>query len=118
MNLVRDLLDTQVVDRNGRLLGRVDGIVLENGTHNAPRLAAILIGPTALGFRLHPTLGRWIAAAERAWGLPRQRPVRIDAVHIVGIGRRIKTDVAASDTAAYSVEHRVRAWLARIPGGR
>ena len=30
MDLVRDLLDKLVVDRNGREMGRVDGIVLDH----------------------------------------------------------------------------------------
>lgn len=118
MHLVRDLLDKQVVDRNGRPLGRVDGIVLDTCAGSAARLGAILIGPTALGFRLHPALGRWIAAVERAVGLPADRPVRIDADHIVNIGRQIRTDIATSDTAAAAVEQRIRSWLAHIPGGR
>jgi sporulation protein YlmC with PRC-barrel domain len=113
----RDLLDKQVVDRNGRWLGRVDGVVLEQPDIGPARLSAILIGPVALGFRLHPTLGRWIAALERAWRLPGGRPVRIGLEHIVDIGRYVKTDVTSSDTAALAVEQRLRRWVAKIPGG-
>ena len=46
-----------VVDRNGREMGRVDGILLD--TRGRPlRLSAIVIGPAALGDRLHPAVGR------------------------------------------------------------
>lgn len=116
MDLVRDLLDKQVVDRNGQLLGRVDGIEMER-RDNEGRLAAILIGPVALGFRLHPLIGRWVAWFERAWGIAEGRPVRIDARHLRKIGRQIAVDLTASDTAALAVETRLRAWVARIPGG-
>ena len=118
MDLVRDLLDKLVVDRNGRWMGRVDGIVLDRIDGDIPRLAAILLGPTALGFRLHPALGRRIAWLERAWGLGDGRPVRIDAEHIRDIGRVIKTDVKTSETAALNVEQRFRAWVERVPGNR
>jgi sporulation protein YlmC with PRC-barrel domain len=62
VDVVRDLLDKAVVDRNGREMGRVDGIVLEQEAGQPPRLAAILIGPAALGSRLHPALGRLATA--------------------------------------------------------
>jgi len=115
VDLARDLLDKQVVDRNGRMLGRVDAIVLDRPEKGAPRLAAILIGPVALAFRLHPTLGRWMAALERACGLPSARPVRIDVAHVTDIGRYVHTDLASSDTAALAVEQRLRRWVSKIP---
>lgn len=117
MDVCRDLLDKQVVDRNGRWLGRVDGVVLERPESEPPRLAAILIGPVALGFRLHPAIGRWMAALERTWGLPKRRPVRIGLEHIVDIGRYVKTDLSSSETDALAVEQKLRRWIARIPGG-
>jgi sporulation protein YlmC with PRC-barrel domain len=117
VDVCRDLLDKQVVDRNGRWLGRVDGVVLDRANNGPPRLAAILIGPVALGFRLHPAIGRWMAAVERVWGLSKGRPVRIGLEHIIDIGRYVKTDLSSSDTEALAVEHALRRWLARIPGG-
>ena len=117
MDVARDLLDKQVVDRNGRMLGRVDGIVLDRYEDGPPRLAAILIGPVALGFRLHPALGRWMAALERTFGLERGRPVRIDVRRISRIGRYVRTDLASSETAAFAVERRLRRWVGKIPGG-
>jgi sporulation protein YlmC with PRC-barrel domain len=115
MDVVRDLLDKPVIDRNRRRLGRVDGIVLDRPESGPPRLAAILIGPVALGFRLHPTLGRWMARLERAWDLPSGRPVRIDVGRITTIGRYIKTAVTASDTDALEVERRLRRWVEKMP---
>jgi len=118
VDLVRDVLDKAVVDRNGREMGRVDGIVLEECQGEPPRLSAILIGPAALGFRLHPAIGRWVTALEYAFGLPDGRPVRIDAGDISEIDRHVKTDVAISETAADAVEQRLRRWVAKIPGSR
>ena len=62
MDLVRDLLDKKVVDRNGREIGRVDSVVLENGRHGPVRVSAIEIGPAVLAYRPVPpstTTARW-----------------------------------------------------------
>ena len=77
LDLVRDLLDTKVVDRDGREMGRVDGVVLEIGGGGAPRVAAIEIGAEVLFRRVRPFFGRWAAGVERALGIERGRPMRI-----------------------------------------
>jgi hypothetical protein len=116
VDIVRDVLDKLVVDRNGRVMGRVDGIVLEQHNGGPPSVSAILIGPVALGFRLHPRIGRWVAALERFCGLSPARPVRIEVERIVDVAREIKTDLTRSDTATQEVEQRLRTWVAKIPG--
>ena len=98
-------------------MGRVDAILLaDRGTAGPPVLEAIVLGPSALGFRLHPAIGRWIAAIERALGLADGRPVRIEFGRIVEIDAEIRTDVAIGETAAAAVEQRLRGWLRKIPG--
>jgi hypothetical protein len=119
VDVVRDVLDTLVVDRNGREMGRVDAIVLDIEAGHPPRLAAILIGPVALASRLHPALGRLAAAIEAAFGLGRDRPVRVgfrdlDVEHMM----RIKVRLTIGDTAAEAVEQRLRKWIQTIPGSR
>jgi sporulation protein YlmC with PRC-barrel domain len=118
MDVIRDVLDKPISDRNGREMGRVDGIVLERSEGGPPRLTAVLIGPSVLGLRLHPALGRWIAAVEQGFGVAAGRPVRIDFNDIDEIGSHIRTNLAIGETAAATVEQRVRAWLNRIPGAR
>jgi sporulation protein YlmC with PRC-barrel domain len=118
MDVARDLLDKQVVDRNGREMGRVDGIIVEQREGGPPRLSTILIGASVLGERVHPAIGRWVAAVERALGLDNARPVPIAFNDIAEIDRRVKVDVAIGDTAAGAVERWVRGWVTRIPGGR
>src|SRR5262249_8199448 len=48
-------------------LGRVDGILLECGD-GPPRLSAVLIGFSVLSHRIHPVVGRCVAAVERLLG--------------------------------------------------
>jgi sporulation protein YlmC with PRC-barrel domain len=116
MRLARDVLDKAIVDRNGREMGRADGIVLELREGEPPRVAAIQVGPSVLGHRLGARIGRWIEALEHAFGVDEGRPVRIEFSDVVGNEKDIKVDVALGETAAGVVEQKLRAWVARLPG--
>jgi sporulation protein YlmC with PRC-barrel domain len=116
MDLVRDLLDQPVVDRNGRAMGRVDGIVLEVGDDAPPRVVSIAVGPSVLGERLHPAIGRWVAAIEMACGVADGRPVEIGVGYVTLVNERVHADLAVGETAALTVEQRIRGWLRRLPG--
>jgi hypothetical protein len=116
MDLVRDLLDKLVVDRHGREIGRVDGIVLEARDNAAPRVAAIEIGPAVLAYRVRPLFGRWMRGLEHALGIADGRPLRIPFADILDTRDRIKVDRAAGETVAVVVEQRLRGWIGSIPG--
>lgn len=116
MNLVRDLLDTLVVDRHGREIGRVDGVVVEIRGNAPPRVAGIEIGPAALAYRVRPLLGRWMRGLEHALGIDAGRPLRIPFGDILDTRDRIKVDRAAGETAALVVEHWSRRWISTLPG--
>jgi hypothetical protein len=118
VDVVRDVLDQSVVDRNGREMGRVDGILMDQGAGRPPRLAAILIGPSVLGERLHPRLGRLVNALEKRLGLDRDRPTRIDFAEIDDFDNKVRVRLAIGQTAAAAVEQRLRGWLLRLPGSR
>src|SRR4051794_30610143 len=64
-DLVRDCLDKQVVDREDRKMGRVDGIVIETGGPGRPRVVGIEIGPTTLTRRLPRPLSAWLGTLIR-----------------------------------------------------
>jgi sporulation protein YlmC with PRC-barrel domain len=118
MDVVRDVLDKAVVDRNGRKMGRVDGIVLDRREGQPPRLTAILIGPVALGDRLHRNIGRLVSTLVARTGLGQGRPVRIDFENIADVGRSVKLRLLIGETAVDAVERRLRAWVLKIPGSR
>jgi sporulation protein YlmC with PRC-barrel domain len=117
VDVVRDLLDKLVVDRNGHEMGRVDGIVLEHDD-GPPRITTLLIGPSALGSRLHPALGRLVSMLERRLGIDGQRPSRIDVGDIDRIDRTIRLRITIGETTVGAVERRLRRWLVRLPGSR
>jgi sporulation protein YlmC with PRC-barrel domain len=116
MDLVRDLLDKKVVDRNGREMGRVDSVVIEIRGDAPPRVTAIELGPAVLAYRIRPILGRWIAALEHGLGIAEGRPLRIPFGDILEIADHVKVDRAVGETAAATLEQRLRAWVGSIPG--
>jgi len=118
MNVVRDVLDQPVVDRNGRAMGRVDGIVIEPRDGRPPRLAGILIGPAALGHRLHPGIGRFVSALEARLGVSAGRPVLVDFEAVDAVDSKVKLRLTIGDTAVDAVERWLRAWVIKLPGGR
>lgn len=58
MDIIRDVLDNQLVDRHQRKMGRVDGIVVELQEGQPPRLAYLEVGFPVLARRIHPHLER------------------------------------------------------------
>lgn len=91
-DLGHHVLDRRVVDRHGRLLGRVDDLELSD--EDPPQVTAILLGPEALGRRLGGLLGTFVA------GFARLRPdgsgpPRIDWGHVTGVGTEVETDLDA-----------------------
>jgi sporulation protein YlmC with PRC-barrel domain len=118
MDVVHDVLDKHIVDRNGREMGRVDGIVLDVRAGTPPRLAEVLIGASALGARVSPVLGRWIHGVEHGLGIGEERPIRIAFSHVAAVGEKVKLDLTSGDTGADTLEHRIRTWLLKLPGSR
>jgi hypothetical protein len=117
VDLVRDLLDQPVVDRNGRPMGRVDGLVLDVRDGAPPRVVSIAIGPAVLGQRLHPVAGRFVTAIEEAFGIAAGRPVEIATSGVtLTADHEVRADCAIGETAAATVEQRVRGWIRQIPG--
>jgi sporulation protein YlmC with PRC-barrel domain len=109
----REIMDQQVVDRDGRLMGKVDGIVLELHQGDAARIAGIVIGGTTLLWRIHRGLARW--AEGRLGGEGRTTFVPWSKVLKVGVD--VKVDLEAPRTPAFHWEHWVRDHvIRRIPG--
>ena len=118
MDLVRDVLDKRLMDREDCEMGRVDGLVMRIGENSQPRITHIEIGGKTLWMRLHPGIAKLAATLARTWGPKRAATVRIPWSHVVTAGKEIKLDVEARETGAIDWE----IWIARhiierIPGG-
>ncbi|NEU73130.1 hypothetical protein PI95_011295 [Hassallia byssoidea VB512170] len=117
MDIIRDVLDNQLVDRNQRNMGKVDGIVMELRDREPPRLAYIEVGVTTLARRINPRLAGWVAAIARTWGAKQSEPFRIPWSKVRDVGIDVEVDVDAQETPALAYEK----WLSdriitRIPG--
>jgi hypothetical protein len=105
-----DLLDRQVIDRDDRLVCKVDDLEFGPDASGRPVVTAILAGPAALGPRLGGALGRWLVAVQsRFRPCDQDGPARI----AVALVEEIRTDVRLSAAAAELRTHQVEAWVDR-----
>jgi sporulation protein YlmC with PRC-barrel domain len=117
VKLVRDVLDKELLDREGEPMGRVDGLVMQVENNSQPRITHIDVGSPALWERVHPILGRLARRMAGLWGPKRREQVRIPWSDVATVGPDIRLDVAAKVTGAIDWE----IWIARhiierIPG--
>ncbi len=116
LDVVRDLLDKEVVDRHGREMGRVDSIVIQLRPDAPPRVTAIELGPAVLAYRVQPFFGRAMSALEHLLRIDEGRPLRIPFGDILGINVHVKVDRAVGETVAATLDGRLRRWISGIPG--
>ena len=113
MELGRVLLDQQVSDAQGRLMGKVDGVVLELRPDGRARVSHVVVGGTTLLWRINRRLAQW---AERKLG-GEGRVTRVPWKRVVKIGVDVKLDVEGPQTPAWHWEAWVRDHvIGRIPG--
>jgi sporulation protein YlmC with PRC-barrel domain len=117
MDLVRDLLDKQVLDREGRKMGKVDGIVLELRKDMPPRVAFVEIGPVTLARRFGPALGRLMKAMDAGLGVGDGSSLRIPLSKVGEVGIDVRVDLEADKTRVWAWEEWLRRHVVgRIPG--
>jgi hypothetical protein len=117
MDLFRDVLDNQLVDRQEYRLGRVDGIVVELRDGQPPRLDYLEVGLPVLARRLHPRLERWATALLRRCCGGRGLAFRIPWSKVRDIGIDVEVDYEAEETPAMAWEQWIRDHIVgRIPG--
>ena len=118
INLVRDVLDKQLVDRRREKMGKVDGIVLELEDARPPRVAAVEVGPATLARRLHPRLARWAESISRRWLGGSGGAYRIPWEKLSGHGVELRVELYGDETPALAWERWLREHVvSRIPGG-
>jgi hypothetical protein len=119
MDLGRQLLDVQLVDRNERMIGRVDGVLIELRDGRPPRVAAMEVGLFTAARRVSPTLAKALRGLLRV--LPVMPPtVRLPLTLFRDVGVDIELDIDAdSDRRVLRVERWLRRnVVGRLPGGR
>src|SRR5689334_17318137 len=89
-----DLLDRQILDRDGRPVGKVDDVELTYDADGTPYISALLIGQQALGQRIGGVLGRWIAGTARKLAdPPDKKPIRIGFEQVASINSAVNLSV-------------------------
>jgi hypothetical protein len=116
MDLVRDVLDKQVVDRSSDRLGKVDGIIATIDRDGPPRISALEIGPVTLARRLSSRLERAVSGLLR-WLEIGPGATRFEISLVKDIHIEVMLDVDGDRTEARRIEHWVRDRIvSRIPG--
>jgi len=100
MDVVRDLLDKQLVDRRGRPLGRADSVIIERRAGRPLRVVAIEAGPTAFTRRVHPALASWLGRLLARWGREYALPLRVPIERVYEVGVTVRVDVETLETDA------------------
>lgn len=118
LHLIRDVLDNQLVDRQKRKMGKVDGLVLVLRKDKPPRVAYVEVGMSTLCHRLHLRLGHLAEKIGHKLGVREGAPYRIPWSKVRHEGIDVEVDLDVSETPIMRWEK----WLnkkiiGRIPGG-
>jgi sporulation protein YlmC with PRC-barrel domain len=117
MDLIRDVLDKQVVDREERRMGKVDGLILAVEAGKPPRVLAIEQGAATLARRLHPRIERFVRAVGAKLYREEGGPARIPWSSVRDVGIDLEVDLAAEESRVYAWQDWLRRKLiGRIPG--
>jgi sporulation protein YlmC with PRC-barrel domain len=108
LDLLREVLDHEVVDADGISCGMVDDIALSN-TADGPTVAALLIGPGASVPRL-PAVLQWLAGKMLG-----HEVVRVPWDEIEHVAEVITLKSKASTLRLGRLERKAGAWLSRVP---
>lgn len=113
-----ELLDRQVVDMDGRPLGKVDDLLFTEQPDAPPVLTALLIGQQAFGARLGGRAGHWWTRLAQRLS-PYQGPSEVPVESIRKIATVVTLDRHAEDFPQLLQSEK---WLRRhlvtkLPGG-
>ena len=109
---VLELLDRQLVDRDGRLVGKVDDVEFEVSDEPGalPQVRALLAGLGALANQIGGDAGRALAVAERRLAAERDRqPSRVEIGLVRDVGSAIMLDADGEELDT----NRGERWVAR-----
>jgi sporulation protein YlmC with PRC-barrel domain len=114
------LLDRQIVDRDGHMAGNVDDVELEVDDHGRLFVGALLSGPGTLWPRLERTrLGDWLRTAHAQIHDGDDDPARIPLNRVAGIGDHISVSLADEQMGTFAGERWTRDHIiGPIPGSR
>ena len=108
IHLGRNILDHQLLDRDGRRCGNVDDLAVEGGPGEDARVTALLVGPGYWPQRgLLGRIAGWIGGSDR---------VRVPWEEVEHVDSAVHLRKAAVDYGLGKGDDRVRRYVAWIPG--
>ena len=117
MNLIRDVLDQQIIDREGHRAGRVDGIALEIRPDGPPRVAYIDVGTDALARRFSTRLERFVRRIHHRVQGEHRKPFQVPWQKVVQVSISAHLDVDCAEYSSFHVEKWLRDHIiTKIPG--
>ncbi len=109
LDLTRELLDMQVVDREETKMGKVDGIVLELRGDQPPRVDALEMGFVVLARRVGPRVEGWVERLRRRLSVRKTARYRVPWSKVKDITPdHVQIDVAALETPTFDWEKWLR----------
>ena len=113
-----ELMDRQILDHDGRMIGKVDDVELEQRDDGRIYVTALLSGPGALGPRLGGGLGTIVTSTwSRLSG--RSEPARVEWSQVASVETAIKLAVGRTTVALDGFETWMRdRVIAAIPGSK
>jgi hypothetical protein len=117
MNIIRDCLDKQLVDRRGNPIGRVDGIVMNWRQGQRPKLAFVELGAVTRAYRLHSAWGRFVERWIKRLSPTATCRCPVPWSKVVPTGTSVTAAVDADDMRSLAWEKWLRKHIVeRIPG--
>jgi len=118
VEILRDLLDKQLVDADETKMGRADGIALEVDGDKQPRIDHLELGFSVLARRLGRRAEKWFDAIRKRWSIRKSGRQIVPWSKVIDVtAYEIKLDVKAMETPAFDWERWLRDRIvAKIPG--
>lgn len=117
MYLARDCLDNRLLDRKGRPIGHIDGVVMTIEDDAQPQIIAIEVGSVAQGRRMGARVGRWVERFSQRFGVMRPNPCRVPWSALEPGPHDYRVDADADDAPQLEWERWLRERVVRrLPG--
>lgn len=118
-DVIREILDKQLLDRDDNRMGRIDGVVLEVLEDGPPRVDHFELGFIVLARRLHPKLESWFASLRR-WSVRRSARQIVPWSAVTEVTQHhVKLNVEVDETPAFDWERWLRKNVVeKLPGGK
>ncbi len=119
LNALEDLLDLEMMDRDGRPAGRVDDLEFDEGQSGGPVVTAFLSGAPALAGRFKGIVGGILRGVSlRLHDHPTEAVIRVPLEQVRHINSRVDLRVTREELGLGRLDRWiVDRFLGRIPGG-